>query len=95
MFDCFRRISPKVTIGRMMVPFMRDQTLRGPKLQLYLLLKILKVVTGAKTRSFDLKFAMDMTYGNSVPDENKLGEAVKKVWNYKTMKGKAFSNIHY
>ena len=77
-----------MTIGRMMVPFMRDQTLKGPKLQLYLLLKILKVVTGAKTRSFDLKLAMDMTYLNSVPDENKLGEAVLKVWNYQTIKGK-------
>ena len=83
----FRKINSKDVIGRMMIPFMRNETLKGTKLDLYLLLKILKMLTDAKTRSYDLKFCMDMTYYNDLPDKNKLGEAVEKVLKYWTMKG--------
>ena len=71
----------------MMLPFMSSTTLKGGKLQLYLLLKIIKMLTAANTRSFDLKFAMDMTYGNTVPELNQLGEAVENVLQYYSMKG--------
>ena len=83
----FRKINSKTVIGRMMLPFMSSTTLRGGKLQLYLLLKIIKMLTTANTRSFDLKFAMDFTYTNNLPDLNQLGLAVENVLQYSSMKG--------
>ena len=83
----FRKINSKTVIGRMMLPFMSSETLSGGKLQLYLLLKIIKMLTAANTRSFDLKFAMYQTYTNNLPDLNQLGLAVENVLQFPTMKG--------
>ena len=83
----FRKINSKTVIGRMMLPFMSSTTLKGGKLQLYLLLKIIKMLTAANTRSFDLKYAMDITYLNTVPELNQLGLAVENVLQFPTMKG--------
>ena len=73
-----------------MIPFKRDATLKGTKLHVYILLKIMKQIMDAKTRSFDIKYAMDMTYQNSVPKEEKLGEAALTIMKYKMMRGIMF-----
>ena len=69
------------------MPYMSDSTLEGPKLELYLLLKILKTITDADTKSFSIKFALDRVFVNSVPDEDRLGEAAIKIMQYATLRG--------
>jgi len=76
------------------LPFMSSKTLEGGKLQLYLLLKIIKMLTAANTRSFDLKYAMDQTYTNNLPDLNQLGLAVENVLQFPTMKAVDWGIIH-
>ena len=69
------------------MPYMRDSTLEGTKLDLYLLLKILKTITDADTKSFSIKYALDQLLANSVPDEDRLGEAAIKIMQYQTLRG--------
>ena len=83
----FRKINNDDVIPRQMVPFMDQDTLKGPKLDLYVLLKIIKNISGSKAKSFDLKYAVNQTYKGRIPEREKMGEEAIKVLNYTTIKG--------
>ena len=75
-------------IPRQTLNFMSDTTLRGPKLDVYILLKILKIITDSAAKSYEVKYSLNLVYINSLPDEEKLGEAALTVMDYKMIKGK-------
>ena len=74
--------------------FLSDKTLRRSKLSVYVLIKILKFCTGSSAKSYQCKFAI-----NSVLNNNRdfsvaeLGNDIKKVIHYHTLRGK-FSSVH-
>ena len=74
---------------------MRDETLKGRKMDAYVLLKILKYCTDSPARSYQMKFAIDRVFVNKSIDSTKdLGTALKKVIHYFTIRGK-FSSVHH
>ena len=73
---------------------MRDETLGGKKLDVYVLLKILKYCTDSSARSYQLKFAVDRAFANkSIESMEEMGTAIKEVIQYRTIRGK-FSSVH-
>ena len=73
---------------------MRDETLKGRKLDAYVLVKVLKYCTGSSARSYQCKFAVDQVFGNkSIESMEKLGAAIKEIIQYQTIRGK-FSSVH-
>ena len=73
---------------------MDEQTLKGRKLDLYVLLKILKYCTGSSARSYQCKYAVkDASMRNSIQSMEEVGATIKAVIQYKTIRGK-FSSIH-
>ena len=72
---------------------MNEATLQGTKLQVYVIIKILKFVTGSSAKSYQCKFAVDRVLKNKEPASDKLGEAVREVLNYENIRG-MFSSVH-
>ena len=73
---------------------MRDETLKGRKMDAYVLLKILKYCTDSPTRSYQLKYAInDVFLNKSINSTDDLGPALKNIIHYKTIRGK-FSSVH-
>ena len=73
---------------------MSDDTLKGRKLDVYVLLKILKYCTGSSARSYQCKFAMNETFKNkSIESMAELGASLKEIIHYQTIRGK-FSSLH-
>ena len=73
---------------------MRDATLKGRRMDTYVLLKILKYCTDSPARSYQMKFAIDRVFLNKSIDSTKdLGAALKKVIHYRTIRSK-FSSVH-
>ena len=73
---------------------MSDGTLRAKKLDVYVLLKILKYCTGSSAKSYQCKYAVKETFNNkSIENTEELGEAIKNVIHHRTLRGK-FSSIH-
>ena len=73
---------------------MNDQTLKGKKLDVYVLLKILKYCTGSPARSFQCKFAVDQAFTNkNIENTEDVGVAIKETIQYRTLRGK-FSSVH-
>ena len=73
---------------------MRDATLGGKKLDVYVLLKILKYCTDSSSRSYQLKFAVDRAFANKrIESMEEMGTAIKEVIQYRTIRGK-FSSVH-
>ena len=73
---------------------MSDQTLKGKKLEVYVLLKILKYCTGSSARSYQCKFAVDQAFTNrTVESTEDVWEAIKIIIQYKTLRGN-FSSVH-
>ena len=73
---------------------MRDATLRGSKMDAYVLLKILKYCTDSPARSYQLKFAIEGALKNKNLKSIKfIGDAMKEIIHYKTIRGK-FSSVH-
>ena len=73
---------------------MRDGTLKWKKLDVYVLLKILKYCTDSFARSYQLKFAIDRAFSNkSIGNMVEVGAAIKEVIQYRTIRGK-FSSVH-
>ena len=73
---------------------MDEQTLAGKKMEVYVLLKILKYCTDSPAKSYQLKFAVNQVFQNkSIQDIQEVGAAVKKTINYNTIRGK-FSSVH-
>ena len=73
---------------------MRDETLKGRKMDAYVLLKILKYCTGSPAKSYQLKFAVDQVFPNKDVDSSEyLGAAIEEIIHYFTIRGK-FSSVH-
>ena len=73
---------------------MRDETLKGRKLDAYVLLKILKYCTGSSARSYQCKYAIDRAFLNkSIESMKEMGAAIKDVIHFFTIRGK-FSSVH-
>merc|ERR1712107_767525 len=73
---------------------MRDKTLRERKMDVYVLLKILKYCTDSSARSYQMKYAVDQAFGNkSIDSTEDIGTAIKEIIHYKTIRGK-FSSVH-
>ena len=73
---------------------MRDATLKGRKMDVYVLLKILKYCTGSQARSYQMKFAVDRVFLNkSIDSTEDLGTAIKEIIYFQTIRDK-FSSVH-
>ena len=73
---------------------MDEDVLKGKKLDVYVLLKILKYCTGSSARSYQCKYAVRAVFTNkSVERVEELGAAIKEIIQYKTIRGK-FSSVH-
>ena len=73
---------------------MDEMTLKENKLELYVILKIIKYCTGSSARSYQCKYAVNqvLTNINSI-EAGGGGAAIKKVIQYFTIRGK-FSSVH-
>ena len=76
-----------------MLLFLDDATLRGRKLDVYVQMKILKTCTASKMTSYKCKYAVQDQLKNVDPDKMVLGEAIRKVMSYYTIRGK-FTSVH-
>ena len=73
---------------------MDDKVLRGRKLEVYVLLKVLKYCTGSSATSYKFKFAVQQALLNKeIENMDKLGAAIRKIIHYFTIRGK-FSSVH-
>ena len=73
---------------------MRDATLKGRKMDAYVLLKILKYCTDSPARSYQMKYAVDRVFNNkSIESTEDLRTAIKKIIHFSTIRGK-FSSVH-
>ena len=71
---------------------MDEQTLKGKKLDLYVILKIIKYCTGSSARSYQCKYAVKEVLRNkSIESMEEVGAAIKEVIQYKNLRGKFFS----
>ena len=62
------------------------------KIDVYVLLKILKYCTESPARSYQMKFAVDRVFNNKSIDSAKdLGPSIKKIIHYNTIRGKFLS----
>ena len=79
--------------------FMNEHTLEGRKLEVYVILKILRYCTGSSARSYQCKYALYYTFRASTILSKSLGNmeevwaALKEIIQYKTIRGK-FSSVH-
>merc|ERR1712032_616914 len=89
-----RMINRDLVLPRQSLLFISDSTLRGLKLSVYVLIKILKFCTGSSAKSYQCKFAISRALGNrDVSGVEELGDLIQKVIQYYTLRGK-FSSIH-
>ena len=72
---------------------MNEDTLKGTKLQVYVLIKIIKFCTGSSAKSYQCKFAVEMVLMNKEPASDKIGEAIRDVINYQNIRG-MFTSVH-
>ena len=90
----FRLINRDTVLPGQTLLFMDDKTLQGKKLEAYVLLKILKYCTGSSAKSYDIKFAIRLTFPHeSIKGMEEMGLAIKKVINQRILRDK-FSSIH-
>ena len=72
---------------------MNSDTLRGTKMQVYVLLKVLKFCTRSSAKSYDCKFAIHNVLMGKKITSNKIGEALREVIRYENIRGK-FDSVH-
>ena len=73
---------------------MDDKVLEKKKLDVYVLLKILKYCTDSSARSYQCKFAVQQVFNNKrIESMDEVGEAIKEVIQFRTLSGK-FSSVH-
>ena len=73
---------------------MDDKVLSGRKLEVYVLLKVLKYCTGSSATSYKVKFAVQQVFMNkNIENMDQLGAAIKKIIHHFTIRGK-FSSVH-
>ena len=73
--------------------FLREGTLRGGKLEVYVLLKLLKTLTKAPVTSYKIKWAVEEMLSNTDVDEADIGSAIRELMNHLSIRDK-FSGIH-
>ena len=73
--------------------FLNDNTLRGLRQCVYVLVKILKFCTGSSAKSYQCKFGVHDVLQQRVLAMEDLGKAIHDVIHYKTLRGK-FSSVH-
>ena len=68
----------------------------GSKKWIYVILKILKLVTDPdpKILSYYLKFAVNQALLNMTPTDDQIGECIKKVLQYHTMRERFENRVH-
>ena len=90
----FRLINKNTVLPGQTLLFKSDETLRGQKLNAYVVLKILKYCTGSSARSYQCKFAVDRVLKNKkIERMEEVGAAIKEIIHYDTIRGK-FSSVH-
>ena len=73
---------------------MNSATLLGANRQVYALIKVLKYCTGSSAKSYECKFAVHLVLaGHQDIPRDKIGQAIRKVINYKNIRGK-FDAVH-
>ena len=73
---------------------MRDETLKGRKLDAYVLVKVLKYCTGSSAKSYQCKFAVNRVFNSkSIESMEEVGAAIKEIIHYFTIRDK-FSSVH-
>ena len=66
----------------------------GKKLDLYVIVKIVKYCTGSSARSYQCKYAVsEILGGKRFESMEEVGATIKKILHHKTIRGK-FSSIH-
>ena len=83
-------ISRETVVAEQSLLFYASYTLAGWKLQVYVMLKILKLLlkTRSKVTSYTLKFAVDQALLNMKPTKEELSSCIEKVLKYKTLRDK-------
>ena len=73
---------------------MDGKVLRGRKLEVYVLLKVLKYCTGSSATSCKVKFAVQSVLLNKeIESMDDLGAAIREIIHHRTIRGK-FSSVH-
>ena len=72
---------------------MDKQTLEGTRRIVYTLTKMVKYFTGSGVKSFECKFAVRLVLHNKEPAVDQIAEALRKVLNHPTIRGK-FGGVH-
>merc|ERR1719295_1572478 len=89
-----RMLNRDLVLPRQSLLFLNDDTLRGQKLRVYVLIKILKFCTGSSAKSYQCKLAINDVLKNSLgSDVEELGDLIQEVIHYYTLRGK-FSSVH-
>ena len=74
--------------------FLRKETLHGSKLEVYVLLKLLKTLTKAPVTSYKIKYAVEFMLGNIFNlDEAGIGPAIQEAMKFISIRDK-FGGIH-
>ena len=73
--------------------FLRKETLYGSKLEVYVLLKLLKTLTKAPVTSYKIKWALEEMLRNTEVDEAGIGPAIRESMNHRSIRDK-FLGIH-
>ena len=72
---------------------MHKQTLEGTRRLVYTLTKMVKYFTGSSVKSYECKFAVYLVLMNKEPTMDQIAEALRKVLNHPTIRGK-FGGVH-
>ena len=73
--------------------FLTDDTLSGRRKDVYILIKMLKTITASSATSYKCKYALDWALGHVDPAKIELGEAIRTVLQYTTLRHK-FCCVH-
>ena len=73
---------------------MDEATLLGRKLDVYVLIKIIKYCTGSSARSYQCKYSVNEAFKNKgIESMEEVGAAIKKIIHHRIIRGK-FSSVH-
>ena len=74
--------------------FLRNDTLRGSKLHVYVLMKLLKSLTDGDVTSYKIKWAVEKMLMNILDlDESRIGWAIRQTMKNRSIRGR-FGGIH-
>ena len=73
--------------------FLNDKTFGGLRLNVYVLIKILKFCTNAPVKSYQVKYAISQVVANRDIAGEEVGKAIQDVIHFHTLRGK-FSSVH-